>query len=86
MVYAVWRIGEFPIHHTAHTDARKTYHTAYTTVSLGMDPSGLKYVGQETLLSSTTLHIPYCIYNCLPENGPKKFETCRRQLELKIKN
>jgi len=26
----------------------------------------------------------YCIYSCLPEDGPKKFETCRRQLKLKL--
>jgi len=28
---------------------------------------------------------PYCIYSCLPEDEPKKFETCRRQQKLKIK-
>jgi len=33
-----------PIHHTAHTDACKTYHTAYTIVSLKMNPRGLKHV------------------------------------------
>jgi len=46
MAYAFWRIGEFPIHHTAHTVACKTYHTAYTNVSLRMDPRGSKHIGE----------------------------------------
>jgi hypothetical protein len=29
-------------------------------------------------------NIPYCMYNCLPEEEPKNFETCRRQQKLKI--
>ena len=31
-----------------------------------------------------TYNIPYCVYNCLPEDVPKRFETCRRQQKLKI--
>jgi len=34
-----------PIHQTAHNDACKTYHTAYTTVSLRMNTRGSKHVG-----------------------------------------
>jgi hypothetical protein len=34
-----------PIHQTAHTDACKTYRTAYTAVSLRMNPGGSKHVG-----------------------------------------
>jgi len=34
-----------PKHQTAHTDAYKTYDTTYTTVSLRMNPRGLKNVG-----------------------------------------
>jgi len=34
-----------PIYQTAHTDAYKTYHTAYTTVPLRMNPRGSKHVG-----------------------------------------
>jgi len=29
-----------------------------------------------------TKNIPYCIYNCLPEDEPKRFETCSRQQKL----
>jgi hypothetical protein len=32
-------------HQITHTDARNTYHTAYTSVSLMMNPRGSKYVG-----------------------------------------
>jgi hypothetical protein len=39
-------LTHFPIiHQTAHTDACKTYHTAYTTVSLRMNRRGSKHVG-----------------------------------------
>jgi len=34
-----------PNHQTAHTDAYRTYDTAYTTVSLMMNPRGSKHVG-----------------------------------------
>jgi len=34
-----------PTHQTAHTDACKTYPTAYTDVSLRMNPRGSKHVG-----------------------------------------
>jgi len=34
-----------PIHQATHTDAYKTYRTAYTTVSLRMNPRGSKRVG-----------------------------------------
>jgi len=33
-----------PNHQTAHTDSCKTYHTAYTTLSLRMNPRGSKHV------------------------------------------
>jgi len=35
----------FPTHQTAHTDVRKTYRTAHTTLSLRMNPRGSKRVG-----------------------------------------
>jgi hypothetical protein len=35
-------------------------------------------------LHPTTLHYPL-IYNCLPEDDPKRFETYRRQQKLNIK-
>ena len=35
-----------PIHQTAHTDAYKTYHTAYTAVSLRTKPRRSKHVGE----------------------------------------
>ena len=41
-----------PTHQTAHTDACKTYHTAYTTVSLRINPRGSKHVGDITELNS----------------------------------
>jgi hypothetical protein len=34
-----------PIHQTAHADACKIYRTAYTVVSLRMNPRGSKHVG-----------------------------------------
>jgi hypothetical protein len=34
-----------PTHQIAHTDARKTYHTPYITVSLWMNPGVSKHVG-----------------------------------------
>ena len=34
-----------PIHQRAHADTCKTYHTAYKTVSLRMNPRGSKHVG-----------------------------------------
>jgi hypothetical protein len=45
MVHAVWWIEEYTIHQTAHTDACKTYHAAYTAVSLRINPRGLEHVG-----------------------------------------
>jgi len=41
------RLEHSPIHQMAHTDACKTYHTAYTTVSLRMKPKGSKHVEDE---------------------------------------
>jgi hypothetical protein len=29
-------------------------------------------------------HTPYCMYNCLPEEKPTRFETYRRQQKLNI--
>ena len=50
-VLAVWWIGESrthsPVHHTANNDAYKAYRTAYTTVSLRMNPRGSKHVAEE---------------------------------------
>jgi hypothetical protein len=37
------------IHQTAHTDTYKTYHTAYTTVFLRMNPRGSKHVGDKKI-------------------------------------
>jgi hypothetical protein len=49
-VCAVWWIGESrtqsPIHQTANINERETYHTAYTTVSLRMNPRGSKRVAE----------------------------------------
>jgi len=47
---AVWWVGDShehnpPIHETVHTDACKTYHTAYTVFSLRMNPRSSKHVG-----------------------------------------
>jgi hypothetical protein len=28
-------------------------------------------------------NIPYCIYNCLSEDEPTRFETCRRHHKIK---
>ena len=30
------------------------------------------------------VNIPYCIYNCLPEDETTRFETCRRHQKLNI--
>jgi len=36
-----------PTHHIAHTDAYKTYHTAYTTLSLRKNPQRSKHLGDK---------------------------------------
>jgi hypothetical protein len=38
-----YNLTHFPAHQIAHTDARKTYHIADTTVSLRMNPLGSKH-------------------------------------------
>ena len=51
MLAVWWRGGRrtpSPTHQNANTDACKTYHTAYTAVSLRMNRQGSKHVAENT--------------------------------------
>jgi hypothetical protein len=48
VVYASFHMHRCEQSGAAHTDACKTYHTAYTTESLRMNPRSLRHVGDNT--------------------------------------
>jgi hypothetical protein len=76
-----------PTHHGAHTDARTTYHTAYTTVSLRMNPRGSKHVAdiRNEILVYKIMHLfgLCCVIlsQCTVKNNIKCITTCFGQLD-----